>query len=116
MTKKYFGFAVADSMFDGSCEISRTVMTAEEVKNLVAAGDVIPCLNPSHQATIDAMRIRYGIDITIPPVAPKVVLNKGDNLLVMSVRGLARLNADRHEYTEDEIASATFSFSKYAVI
>jgi hypothetical protein len=33
----------------------------------------------------------------------------------MGVRGLPRLEG-RHEYTEEEIAAATFSFSEYTVV
>ena len=72
-------------------------------------------MNPSHAATIAAMQSRYGIDVPIPATPPRVVLNQGDSVIVMGVRGLPRLT-DRHEYTEEEIASATFTFSQYSVV
>ena len=100
---KFFGFALADSMFSGDCAIQRKVLTADEVKAM--AGELTPCLNPSHQATIDAMRKRYGIDVAIPEIPPRVSLGVGDSVVVMGVRGLPRLT-DRHEYTEEEIAQA----------
>ena len=109
----YFGFALADSMFQGDCAIQRKVLTADEVKAM--AGELTPCLNPSHQATIDAMRQRYGIDVAIPETPPRVSLGVGDSVVVMGVRGLPRLT-DRHDYTEEEIAQATFTFSVYTVI
>ena len=112
MNKKFFGFALADSMFQGDCVINRKTLTAEEVK--VMAGELTPCLNPSHQATIAAMRQRYGIEVEIPETPPRVALESGDSVIVMGVRGLPRLT-DRHEYTEEEIAQATFSFSEYTV-
>lgn len=111
----YFGFALADSMFQGDCAIRRTSLTAEQVRTLAEAGELTPCLNPSHAATIAAMRQRFGIDVVIPEVPPKVSLGVGDSVLVMGVRGLPRLT-DRHEYTEEEIARATFSFSEYKVV
>ena len=111
--KKYFGFALADSMFAGNCDIHRQALTADEVKAM--AGELTPCLNPSHQATIAAMRQRYGIEVEIPDTPPKVVLKPGDSIVVMGVRGLPRLT-DRHEYTEEEIAQATFSFSEYTIV
>lgn len=111
---KYFGFALADSMFAGDCDIRRRAITADETKTLAAAGALTPCLNPSHQATIDAMRQRYGIDIAIPDAPPKVSLAPGDSVIVMGVRGLPRLT-DRHEYNQDEIAQATFTFTEYSV-
>lgn len=113
--KKFFGFALADSMFTGDCTIIRRTLTADEVRMMAEAGELIPCLNPSHQATINAMRQRYQIDLWIPKAPPKVELVVGDSLVVMGVRGLPRLT-DRHEYTDAEIATATFSFSEYTVI
>jgi len=110
---KYFGFALADSMFVGDCNITRRTIPVEEVKALVAQG-VESCCNPSHEATINAMRSRFGIDVAIPETPPRVSLNTGDSIVVMGVRGLPRLT-DRHEYTEEEVASATFSFSEYTV-
>jgi hypothetical protein len=112
MRTVFFGFALADSMFAGDCVINRRQLTVEEVKERVAT--FTPCLNPSHQATIDAMRSRYGIEVLIPETPPRVVVGSGDSVIVMGVRGLPRLT-DRHEYTEEEIAAATFSFSEYTV-
>ncbi|MDO4700694.1 MAG: hypothetical protein Q4A69_08430 [Moraxella sp.] len=114
MSKTFFGFAIADSMFASDCTITRKSLTADEAKVIISKG-VEPCLNPSHQATINAMNSRFDIHVAIPEVAPKVLLQAGDSLLVMGVRGLPRLDATRHEYTNDEIASATFVFSLYTV-
>lgn len=110
---KYFGFAIADSMFHGDCVIRRKALTAEEVKAM--AGELTPCLNPSHKATIDAMRNRFDIDVEIPEQPPRVSVGVGDSVVVMGVRGLPRLT-DRREYTKAEIAAATFSFSEYTVV
>jgi len=108
---KYFSFAIADSMFSGEMTIVRREVSVEEVKVIVAQG-VESCCNPSHQATIDAMRSRYGIKVAIPVSPPRVELHTGDSMVVMGVRGLPRLT-DRHEYTKEEIAQATFSFAEY---
>ena len=109
---RYFGFALAASMFTTDCTISHRFLSPEEVKGSVS--ELVPCLNPSHEATIAAMRERFGIDIAIPETPPKVTLGHGDSLIVMGVRGLPRLT-DRHEYTEEEIAAAAFVFSEFAV-
>ena len=106
----YFGFALADSMFAGEGEIRRRSVTVEEVA--ARKSELTPCLNPSHVATISAMRSRFGIDLAIPETPPKVVLGVGDSVIVMGVRGLPRLT-DRHEYTVEEISAATFTFSQY---
>ena len=113
MTKVYFGFALADSMFSSDCVIKRIALDIEEVHGLVKAG-VIPCLNPSHVATIAAMQQRYGLAVAIPETPPKVSLGSGDSIIVMGVRGLPRLT-DRHEYTQEEIDGASFSFTLYTV-
>lgn len=114
MAKTYFGFAIADSMFVGVFEITRCALTAAEARDLIMRG-AEPCVNPSHAATIAAMRSRFGIDVEIPETPPRVVLSARDAIVVMGVRGLPRLT-DRHEYTKEEIAQATFSFSVYTVI
>ncbi len=110
---KFFGFALADSMFSGNITINRRDLSVEEAKDLVAAG-VTPALNPSHEATISAMRSRFGIDVTIPQTPPRVSLGRGDSVIIMGVRGLPRLT-DRHEYTQEEVDKATFVFSEYTV-
>jgi len=114
MAKTYFGFALADSMFAGlgDTTIRRHSLTVDEVKELESS--LIPCLNPSHEATIQAMRSRFGLDIQIPATPPRVALERGDSVVVMGVRGLPRLT-DRHEYTEAEVAAASFAFTLYSV-
>lgn len=114
-SKIFFGFALADSMFTGDIAIQRKAVTADQIRQLAEGGQLTPCLNPSHQATIDAMRSRYGIEVAIPETPPRVSLGVGDSVVVMGVRGLPRLT-DRHEYSEEEIAAATFSFSEYTVV
>ena len=109
----YFGFALADSMFEGECTVKRTPLSIDDVKGILD-GSIESCLNPSHGATIQAMNNRFGLHVAIPETPPKVTLRSGDSIVVMGVRGLARLT-DRHEYTEEEIAAASFNFSKYSV-
>lgn len=109
----FFGFALADSMFSGSVTINRRDLSPDEAKNLVASGVTSAC-NPSHQATIEAMRSRFGIAVAIPETPPRVSLKRGDTVIVMGVRGLPRLT-DRHEYTQEEVDKATFVFSEYTV-
>lgn len=109
----YFGFALADSMFSADCTIARRSVSIEIVAD--ALSTALICLNPSHVSTIDAMRQRYGLNPPIPATPPQVSLGRGDELIVMGVRGLPRLT-DRHEYTAEEVAKATFSFTLYTVL
>jgi len=113
MKQTYFGFALADSMLPNGL-IRKEQMSVEQVKEAVEQG-VEPCLNPSHQATIDAMREKFGIEVAIPDAPPRVTLDVGESLVVMGVRGLPRLT-DRHEYTAEEIEAASFVFSRYTVV
>jgi hypothetical protein len=101
-------------MFPPDCSIERSGLTPEWVKGLVKYGLVVPCLNPSHAATINVMRERFGINIEIPARAPVVSLSLGDSVIVMGVSGLPRLEG-RHEYTQDEINGAVFEFSRFRV-
>lgn len=110
--KKYFGFAIADSMTPERCTLKKEPLEKAMLKAEIESA--IPCVNTSHQATIDALRERYGIQIIVPVVPPKISLDYGDELIIMSVRGLPRL-IDRHEYTQQEIDNATFAFSIYTV-
>ena len=118
MSNLYFGFALADSMFDGDVTITRSSITPEIAGEMISIanirGDLNVCLNPSHTATIDAMTKRFNIFVDIPENPPQVKLNEGDSLIVMGVRGLKRLT-DRHEYTNEEIELATFTFSLYTI-
>ena len=93
---------------------TREVIDVDVVRTMAKNGELTPCLNPSHAATIDAMNSRFDIHITIPETPPRVSVGAGDSVIVMGVRGLPRLT-DRHEYTEEEIAAATFTFSRYTV-
>ena len=114
----FFGFALADSMFTGDCTISRQVISPEQASDVIASaikhGSFKSCLNPSHVATIEAAKSRFGIEVEIPISPPQVSLKFGDKLVVMGVRGLPRLT-DRHEYSAEEIEKAAFSFSLYEI-
>jgi hypothetical protein len=112
--KTYFGFAIADGMFPPTCSAARQPLTVDQAKEVIAAG-VESCCNPSHAATIAAMRERFGIEVSIPEKPPLVALESGDAVLVMSVRGLPRLDDKRHEYTADEVAKATFVFGLWKI-
>lgn len=111
----FFGFAVADSMFQGECTITRRMLSVDKVREFLNISDIQYCLNPSHKATITAAMTRYALPINIPEKPPSVKLQHGDSLIVMSVRGLPRLE-NSHEYTTEQISGASFEFSMYTVI
>lgn len=72
-------------------------------------------VNPSHKATLDVAAKKFGLEISVPDRAPIVSLKKWDTIIVMSVRGLPRLEG-RHEYSEQEIAAAEFAFGEWTVV
>lgn len=112
--KTFLALAIADSMFPGVCDITRRVLTIDEAKTLIAAG-IESCCNRSHEASLVALKARYGIGVAVPEVPPKVALGHGDRIVVMGILGLPRLT-DRHEYTADEVARAEFRFGLYSVV
>jgi len=112
-TKTYFGFGIAPSMFPANCNIGKQELTPEAAKAIIAEG-IVPCLNPSHKASIDALSTRFGITVEIPAKAPVVLVAPGEQVLVMGVAGLPRLEG-RHEYTAEEVAGAKFAFAMFTV-
>jgi hypothetical protein len=113
---QYFGFAFSASMLPpGDVVLQKCDLSADEVRELLAAGGVEFCLNPSHLATVEAARSRYGLAIEVPDRPPRVDLASGDSVVVMQVAGLPRLT-DRHEYTREEIDSASFRFVEIEIL
>lgn len=109
----YFGFAIADSMFSGErVEVTRSPISPETVDRILRNPSTVFCVNPSHKPTIDAAVSRYGFRVVVPE--PQVALGEHDQIIVMSVRGLPRLE-NRHEYTQEEIDGATFTFAIWTV-
>ncbi len=100
-------------MFTGDLQLSRREILADEVRSILAGG-VTPCVNPSHRATLVAMKERFGLTVEVPETPPRVSLTQGDRLVVMTVRGLPRLT-DRHEYTMEEVNGAKFTFAIWTV-
>ena len=115
MATTFFGFALSDSMFMSCTRISREQLTADRVREMANAGELTSCCNPSHSATIAAMRERFAINVAIPDKPPSIFLKLGDSVVVMGVRGLPRLT-DRHEYTIQEIEDAKFNFTRYTIV
>lgn len=113
--KIFFGFALANGMFVGNCEIRRRVLDVEEAKRIIDQG-VESCLNRFHTATVDAMHQRFDIKVDIPETPLNVLLKTGDSILVMGIQGLPRLTGDRRHYTDEEVALATFEFVLYTIV
>lgn len=120
MSKLYVGLAIADSMFPVHCHLTREPISPEQVSDLFLnkyKSEIVNCCNPSHVATLTALKSRHNLDLMVGIQAkpPLVSAEAGDQILCLSVRGLPRLT-DRHEYTEQEIAGATFSCSLWTIL
>ena len=109
----YVGFAISDTMFSTNAKLLREVVNVETVKQLLLDKHIV-CANPSHAATFVALKEKYGIQLEVPSKAPNIHLGLHDELLLLSVRGLPRLEG-RHEYTSDEIDNAQWSFALWEV-
>jgi len=115
MARTFVGLAMSSTMFAGEVLLVRLPISASRAKRLVEDEECVSCANPSHSATVDALREKFGISIPIPETAPKVTLESGDTLIVLSARFSLRL-AEGERYSAEEIAAATIEFVAYAVV
>lgn len=110
---KYIGLAFSLSMLSQfPVNLNVQEITPEEVKSFLQEAE--SCCNPSHQATLIALKEKYGLEISVPPTPPRVLLKVTDEIVVLQVSGLPRLT-DRHEYNSEEIEKAKFTFLKVTV-
>lgn len=112
--KTYFGFAIADGMFNEIANVSRRSLDITDPATKKQIENAIPAINKFHAATVEAMKSRFDLDVEVPETPPRIHLDVGDEMIVMSVRGLPRLTENRH-YTDEEIANADFSFGVWHV-
>lgn len=115
MSILYFAVALSDGMINSDANITRQALRLGQVKaainHAMALGTLKPCLDHTHQAILDALYKRYDICISVPSTTAQVNLAVNDRLIVMNVKGLPRLTANRKEYHLEEIAAATFVFT-----
>ena len=104
--KVYIGLAFSASMLTGKGNLDFQPINFDDIKTIVNTSKYESCVNPSHKASLDALKIRYGIEIPIPEKAPKIMLESGDTMIVLQINGLPR---ETREFTAEEVAKATFS-------
>ncbi len=111
MAKTFYCFVFTGSMLDGDCAARRKGLTPEQAIEIIKEG-VVAGYNPNHVATMVAMKQRYGIEVPPPPMAPKIKLQVGDRVLTMEIENLPR---ETREYTQEEVAKATYRFALYTI-
>lgn len=109
----YIGLAFSAQMLGGLSEadIHYKKVDADYVKS-VMTGTYTSCCNPFHKASLSALKKRHGIDVPVDEKPPKVSLQKGDTLIVMQITGLPR---ETREFTDEEVAQATFGFCEFKI-
>ncbi len=107
----YLSLAISDTMFPANATLAKQALQPGDVPPYLAG--IVSALNPSHAATLDAIKRRYGFDLPIPATAPKVALVHGDALLVIQAN-LPRL-AEGQVHSDETVAKAPISFSLYTV-
>lgn len=113
----FIGLAFSASMLQpGTVTLRKKDLTVDQVKEVIGNENIVSCANPSHKATLEALKEKYGIDIPIPSKPIRVSLSSSeDAMIVLQVTGLSRLT-DRHEYTRQEIEAAEFRFMKISIL
>lgn len=112
MTTTYLSLAISDTMFPANATLAKQALQPGDVPSHLI--NVVSALNPGHATTIDAIKRRYGFELPVPPIAPKVALVHGDNLLVIQAQFKRRL-AEGERYSDEEVAAAPIGFSLYTV-
>ncbi|MEL7037266.1 MAG: hypothetical protein AAFO04_16820 [Cyanobacteria bacterium J06592_8] len=111
----YAGFAFSLQMKTTKVALFKVTTIESNPENWELIKNSIPVFNKGHIATIKAIKTRFYVDLSIPETPPSITLNADDIIYVIQVKGLARL-VDRKEYTNEEIANASFSIEKVEVL
>lgn len=102
---RFFNTTFASSMTpDGVVEFS--TLSPEKAAAWLGQEGFANAANPSHGNTLSALTRRLGIDLTAAK-GGRVLLQEGDECLVSQIEGLPR---ETREFTDEEVAKATFSF------
>lgn len=107
---KYFNTTLGMSMLtDGMIEVF-TVDEAAAADYLRQEG-LVNAANPSHANTLDVISRRLGVDVR-DAKGGRVTLEAGDSCLVVEISNVPR---ETREFTDEEVAKATFKFRLVAV-
>lgn len=106
----YFNFTFSTGMLPkGEIRILKRDLTVKEARDIISKNKVEICANPSHKDTFEVLRQKYKINLEIPKKPIKVLLKKGDKLLVSQIINLPRLT-QAHQYNKEEAKKAKIRF------
>lgn len=117
----FISLAISDTMFPDNAEVSKKQMAASEIQERLnkhhnatcEEDEIVSALNPSHSTTIDAIYKKFNLALPIPMKAPKVVLQTGDELIVIQAQ-LPRL-AEGEVHSAEMVENAKIKFSLWTV-
>lgn len=101
----------------GKGTITREDVSVDYLKKLFSEYGVIVSVKPEQRAILERMNETYDFGLEIPESLKIFQLSEQHRrLVVVNVQGLRRKNGSLlSDYTEEELAEATFTFVKYYV-
>ena len=112
----YLNFTFSSGMLSrGDVRIFKKDLTLKEARDLISQNKIKVCANPSHKETFEVLRKRYKIELEIPPKPIKVILKKGDELIVAQIANLPRLS-NNHQYEKSLLKKARINFLLIKII
>lgn len=101
----------------GKGTITRENVSVDYLKKLFSEYGVIVSVKPEQRAILERMNETYDFGLEIPESLKIFQLSEQHRrLVVVNVQGLRRKNGSLlSDYTEEELAEATFTFVKYYV-
>ena len=113
----YFNTAFSLSMLTESATLTvQKNVDTETARDFLRAGNTRNVANPNHANTLDALTRILGIDVVAGASGARVTLQPGDQVLVATFTPSRDTPRETREYTDAQVASATFSFDLVTVL
>jgi len=99
----------------GEVKILKKDLTLKEARDLILRNKVKVCANLLHRETFEVFKKRYKIEIEIPLKPIKVILKKGDELIVAQIVNFPRLSGN-YQYEKSLLEKAEIDFLLIKII